>query len=749
MLLRRAFRWQRQRQRRPSCRTTATHHETSHRITPIFPPRHDVRTIPIRSTSSTSISPLLHFESASLHYPPQWHDHDHHQDDVTVESELGLNADVLQFDPDFVLEVQDDALFRDNNNNGNDSDGSGGEASRRRVRQLQRHWNNSIHTNNHHHHDNTDPILESINLQIHPNLPCGSGGGGHILLGRNGVGKTLISRAIQRGGTTHGSHHDDNNNPYLRSGMLHLHNNNDNHNNHHQRTRWDQQFTTHVSFESHTQLLTHPQTTTVHRALIPQGGNRLSPVAQFLTVRLGMYPLLPRHIATLSTGEIRRVLLVRALVQKPQLLLLDNVWDGLDHVGRCGIRDILERVLEGFRMDILVQGVGCARDTVRTQILMVGHRPEEILGGMGRVSFVWEEDEDGVEGRRRKKRSVRTEERGGRSGLELVKCLEFGNENDSSKEEYDDFVRSLVERKENGVEASTPSHPWDGFLTHRVPNDIEINNFWESGYRKSGHGNGVLVEANQLKVIRDDTILLSDLNWTVQRGERWHLAGTNGAGKSTLGRLLLRKSVSNHYDRDTNDAVVAEGSLEVTQPLHADHTKRGGIGWVSTELHLHAAHHWSDRTISEILSIGAGTLFDRDRSSKLGSSNLKSHFVDNLIDVESFSTVLHWLGLIRDNSSTDPFLTRTFGTLSQGQQKLLLIASAIAQRPSLLILDEPCQGLDLWNRARVLYLLHSMCRMTDMSLIYITHHEEELIPSIDCRIRLEGGKVFYCGSLHG
>jgi ABC-type molybdenum transport system ATPase subunit/photorepair protein PhrA len=146
------------------------------------------------------------------------------------------------------------------------------------------------------------------------------------------------------------------------------------------------------------------------------------------------------------------------------------------------------------------------------------------------------------------------------------------------------------------------------------------------------------------------------------------------------------------------------------------------------------------------LSIGAGTLFDRDRSSQLDSANIENHSTNSVIDVESFTTVLHWLGLINDNSSTNPFLTRSFGTLSQGQQKLLLIASAIAQKPSLLILDEPCQGLDLWNRAKVLHLLHSMCCVTDMSLIYITHHEEELIPSIEHRIRLEDGKVVYCGA---
>jgi molybdate transport system ATP-binding protein len=74
-------------------------------------------------------------------------------------------------------------------------------------------------------------------------------------------------------------------------------------------------------------------------------------------VRFGLYPLLTRDVTTLSTGEIRHVLLIRALSQQPHLLLLDNAFDGLDTRSRTILKDIVTKTLKGFLADILVQGV--------------------------------------------------------------------------------------------------------------------------------------------------------------------------------------------------------------------------------------------------------------------------------------------------------------------------------------------------------------------------------------------------------
>ena len=284
-------------------------------------------------------------------------------------------------------------------------------------------------------------------------------------------------------------------------------------------------FLSHVSFDSHSDLLLNENTTTVHRALIPSGGNRLSPTAKFLAVRLGMYPLLTRYVNTLSTGEMRRVLLVRALVSKPELLMLDNAFDGLDVQGRAGLQDIIERVLTGFRMDILVQGVGDAKDTARTQVLLLTHRPEEIADGMGRVTLMTGRDDDDRGG----DSGVRTENRTGRNGEELVRSLSYLDGN-AAEENYTNN-RSSTSNQDNVRSGSAAMHSWDTNSNVSFPNDQDIKTFFEHQKpREDGTATDkdVMVHADDLKITRDGVTLISHLNWTVGRGERWHLAGTNG-----------------------------------------------------------------------------------------------------------------------------------------------------------------------------------------------------------------------------
>jgi ABC-type molybdenum transport system ATPase subunit/photorepair protein PhrA len=81
---------------------------------------------------------------------------------------------------------------------------------------------------------------------------------------------------------------------------------------------------------------------------------------------------------------------------------------------------------------------------------------------------------------------------------------------------------------------------------------------------------------------------------------------------------------------------------------------------------------------------------------------------------------------------------------------MVLIAAALAARPPLLILDEPCQGLDLVNRMRLLQVIEIICRSTDMALIYITHHlDEELVPSVSHALHLQDRREVYKGPIEG
>ncbi len=95
----------------------------------------------------------------------------------------------------------------------------------------------------------------------------------------------------------------------------------------------------------------------------------------------------------------------------------------------------------------------------------------------------------------------------------------------------------------------------------------------------------------------------------------------------------------------------------------------------------------------------------------------------------------------------EPLITMESVTLRMGDRMLLpgtsweirkfLIARTLLYSPELLILDEPCQGLDRSNRERVLALMEGIGKGTETDLIYVTHHEEELIPCIHHVLRLE------------
>ena len=88
---------------------------------------------------------------------------------------------------------------------------------------------------------------------------------------------------------------------------------------------------------------------------------------------------------------------------------------------------------------------------------------------------------------------------------------------------------------------------------------------------------------------------------------------------------------------------------------------------------------------------------------------------------------------------------RTFGALSEGEQRLTLIARALVKEPRLLILDEPCQVLDVRNSVRVLEAVDAATERMATSLVYVTHRADEMPRAITHVLRLDGGVVVGAG----
>ncbi len=475
------------------------------------------------------------------------------------------------------------------------------------------------------------PMSQETTPPINLTILCPSTGG-HALLGRNSSGKSLVGQTIVARGDQAYWQDEGNGSIYIPP-------------------KWMSNAVAHVSFDSHQDLLKEGGTT--YRAIC--GGNgTLNKAAQFLIVRFGLYGLLQRDVDTLSTGEIRKTLLVRALSTRPKLLILDNAFDGLDVASREVLKDLVQKTIKGFTQDILVQGVS-SKATAHTQILMMTHRAEELVDGLERVS--WFDPNNGI---------LVTEDRKGRSGIELLETALDRNERESFPLDWEDLS---------------------------LPSTETIASWWWK-QRKIAESSQIelpVVQTENLTIRRGETTLLHDLNWTIEEGQRWLVGGGNGAGKSTLSRLLARP------DADSNQLKI-----------------NGRVGWVSTERHMEMAK--SKETVEEVLS-NHGTWC-----------------------MESTREVASWLGIV-------PTMNRRFCHLSQGQQKLVLVGAALASRPQLLVLDEPCQGLDGVNRQRLLVLIERICRATNVSLVYITHHMEELLPSVTHALHLKERRDVYNGSI--
>ena len=88
----------------------------------------------------------------------------------------------------------------------------------------------------------------------------------------------------------------------------------------------------------------------------------------------------------------------------------------------------------------------------------------------------------------------------------------------------------------------------------------------------------------------------------------------------------------------------------------------------------------------------------------------------------------------------------TFDMLSKGERQNVLIARALFPKPEILVLDEPCTGLDIYNREYLFQTLEQLSESKKLSIIYVTHYLEEIKPIFDQALLLKNGHIFATGS---
>lgn len=205
--------------------------------------------------------------------------------------------------------------------------------------------------------------------------------------------------------------------------------------------------------------------------------------------------------------------------------------------------------------------------------------------------------------------------------------------------------------------------------------------------------------------------ILHHINWEVKRGERWSVSGANGAGKSTLLSLITGDNPQAYaneiylFDR-------RRGSGESIWDI------KKKIGYVSPEMHL-----YFDYTATCFQAIASG-LFDT-----IG--------LFRTLTPQQEALVYQWISLLQLDAKAHQGLTR----LSAGEQRLTLLARALIKSPALLILDEPCQGLDRGHTQLFRQLVDTICAQAPTTLVYVSHYREEIPACVDKFLQLEKGQA--------
>jgi molybdate transport system ATP-binding protein len=342
---------------------------------------------------------------------------------------------------------------------------------------------------------------------------------------------------------------------------------------------------------------------------------------------LGIPVLLEKGVRHLSTGEMRRLVIFRALLRSPRLLVLDEPFDGLDRDTRRQLQASLEKMM--------LSG---------TAMVMVTHRIEELPGGITHLLCVGD-------------------------GQVVAMGLR-------EKVLAAPVTASLYSQP------ASPGAEWEQLLS-----------------RPPGLSRGpvnMLIEMKGVSVSYAGRAIIRKLDWQVCRGENWAVLGPNGAGKTTLLHLITGDNLQGYANRIRLFGR-RKGSGESLWEL------RRRMGMVSPELHLR--YH---RPVS-VRNVVRSGFFD-----SIGLYRYCSGEQEALAD--------RWIRLL----SLEHLAERKLDRLSNGERRLVLIARALVTAPELLILDEPCQGLDVAHRQRILEILDLLGGQPGISLLYVTHHTDEI-----------------------
>lgn len=228
------------------------------------------------------------------------------------------------------------------------------------------------------------------------------------------------------------------------------------------------------------------------------------------------------------------------------------------------------------------------------------------------------------------------------------------------------------------------------------------------------------IQLDKLTLSRDGRVVLEDISWSLGGGERWWVLGDNGAGKTQLLKVLAgdvwpdpaphRTRRYRHRGRWHDMPLEVKEDIAYLGPERQDRYERYGWNFPAWKV-VATGIHRTDIPLAPVTPA-------QQRRSR------------------------HWLAMAGASALAD----RPFLALSYGERRLVLLARALASRPSLLLLDEVATGLDELNRRRMLRLIARGAGKR-MTWVATAHRAEDLPAGANRLLLLESGQLRHAGAL--
>ena len=283
----------------------------------------------------------------------------------------------------------------------------------------------------------------------------------------------------------------------------------------------------------------------------------------------------------------------------------------------------------------------------------------------------------------------------------------------TSATEIPDCITHVAMLENGKLISSLPKNEFSsGKHTH--PTGFRINETVLGALQQSLENNFEhAVKMVNVNVQYGDRSILKNITWDVKKGEHWSISGPNGAGKSTLLSLITGDNTK-AYANEIYLFDKRRGSGESIWDI------KRKIGYVSPEMHV-----YFDYTATGFETVASG-LFD-------------SIGLFRTLTTAQRQQVNQWVNLFHLEAVQNKLLS----LLSAGEQRLVLLARALVKNPPLLILDEPCQGLDQEHVQQFRQIIDDICRMFDTTLLYVSHYKEDIPECVTHFLRIEEGEVSF------